>query len=307
MIPTTMNTAQTLKTLLAGENLVMAPGAADALTARLIESAGFPAVYMTGFGATASLTGCPDVGILTQTEMTTHARNMVRAVRVPVIADADTGYGGPANVERTVREYLQAGVAAIHLEDQAAPKRCGHMAGIKLVSAEEMTGRLRCAMEARGDADLLIIGRTDALAAAGRDEAVRRALLYREAGADLVFVDAIKSIADAEAVAREVPGPLMISIVEGHETTRLLPQDLKRMGYSLALYPLSALFAATRAVSEVLQTLRRDGSTSADAARMASYAEFSEVVRLDHFRSLDDRFGVCEPSKTLSSPSNNQA
>ena len=129
-----MNTAQTLRNLLTADTLAMAPGAPDALTARLIESAGFPAVYMTGFGATASLTGCPDVGILTQTEMTTHARNMVRAVKVPVIADADTGYGGPANIERTVREYLQAGVAAIHIEDQATPKRCGHMAGIRLVS-----------------------------------------------------------------------------------------------------------------------------------------------------------------------------
>ena len=289
-----MNSAQTLKTLLTGETLAMAPGAPDALTARLIESAGFPAVYMTGFGATASLTGCPDVGILTQTEMTTNARNMVRAVKVPVIADADTGYGGPANIERTVHEYLQAGVAAIHIEDQAAPKRCGHMAGIKLVSVEEMTGRLKGAIDARGDADLLIIGRTDALAAVGRDEAIRRASRYREAGVDLVFVDAMKTIADAEAVAREVAGPLMISIVEGHETTRLLPQDLKSLGYSLALYPLSPLFAATRAVSEVLRSLRRDGSTRAEAGRMATYAEFSEWVRLDHFRSLDDRFGVAD-------------
>jgi 2-methylisocitrate lyase-like PEP mutase family enzyme len=179
------------------------------------------------------------------------------------------------------------------------------MAGIKLVSVEEMTGRLKGAIEARGDADLLIIGRTDALAAAGRDEAIRRALRYREAGVDLVFVDAMKTIADAEAVAREVPGPLMISIVEGHETTRLLPQDLKRLGYSLALYPLSALFAATRAVSEVLQGLRRDGSTLADAGRMATYAEFSEVVRLDHFRSLDDRFGVADSSQLNPNPTNN--
>ena len=300
-----MNSAQTLKTLLTEETLVMAPGAPDALTARLIESAGFPAVYMTGFGATASLTGCPDVGILTQTEMTTHARNMVRAVKVPVIADADTGYGGPANIERTVREYLQAGVSAIHIEDQAAPKRCGHMAGIKLVSVEEMTGRLRGAIEARGDADLLIIGRTDALAAVGRDEAIRRASRYREAGVDLVFVDAMKTIADAEAVAREVPGPLMISIVEGHETTRLLPQDLKSLGYSLALYPLSPLFAATRAVSEVLRSLRRDGSTLAEAGRMATYAELSEWVRLDHFRSLDDRFGVADASQPKPHPTNN--
>lgn len=287
-----MNAAKTLKNQLAGETLVMAPGAADALTARLIERAGFPAVYMTGFGATASLTGCPDVGVLTQTEMTTHARNLVRAVSLPVIADADTGYGGPANIERTVREYLQAGVAAIHLEDQAAPKRCGHMAGVKLVSVEEMTGRLQCAIEARGDAELLIIGRTDALAAAGRDEAIRRALCFREAGVDLVFVDAMKRIADAEAVAREVPGPLMISLVEGHETASLRPRELKDLGYALALYPLSALLAATRAVHEVLQGLRRDGTTLADAASLATYAEFSEVVRLDHFRALDDRFGA---------------
>lgn len=300
-----MNSAQTLKTLLTGETLAMAPGAPDALTARLIESSGFPAVYMTGFGATASLTGCPDVGILTQTEMTTHARNMVRAVKVPVIADADTGYGGPANIERTVHEYLQAGVAAIHIEDQAAPKRCGHMAGIKLVSVEEMTGRLKVAIEARGDSDLLIVGRTDALAAVGRDEAIRRASRYREAGVDLVFVDAMKTIADAEAVAREVPGPLMISIVEGHETTRLLPQDLKSLGYALALYPLSPLFAATRAVSEVLRSLRRDGSTLAEARRMATYAEFSEWVRLDHFRSLDDRFGVTDASQPKPHTTNN--
>jgi 2-methylisocitrate lyase-like PEP mutase family enzyme len=297
-----MNTAQILRNLLTADTLAMAPGAPDALTARLIESAGFPAVYMTGFGATASLTGCPDVGILTQTEMTTHARNMVRAVKVPVIADADTGYGGPANIERTVREYLQAGVAAIHIEDQATPKRCGHMAGIKLVSVGEMTGRLKGAIEARGDSDLLIIGRTDALAATGRDEAIRRALRYREAGVDLVFVDAMKTIADAEAVAREVPGPLMMSIVEGHETTRLLPQDLKSLGYAIALYPLSALFAATRAMSEVLQSLQGNGTTLAEAGRMATYAEFSELVRLDHFRSLDDRFGVADSAKIHTTP-----
>jgi 2-methylisocitrate lyase-like PEP mutase family enzyme len=297
-----MNTAQNLRNLLTADTLAMAPGAPDALTARLIESAGFPAVYMTGFGATASLTGCPDVGILTQTEMTTHARNMVRAVKVPVIADADTGYGGPANIERTVREYLQAGVAAIHIEDQAIPKRCGHMAGIKLVSVGEMTGRLKGAIEARGDSDLLIIGRTDALAATGRDEAIRRALRYREAGVDLVFVDAMKTIADAEAVAREVPGPLMMSIVEGHETTRLLPQDLKSLGYAIALYPLSALFAATRAMSEVLQSLQGNGTTLVEAGRMATYAEFSELVRLDHFRSLDDRFGVADSAKIHTTP-----
>jgi alkanesulfonate monooxygenase SsuD/methylene tetrahydromethanopterin reductase-like flavin-dependent oxidoreductase (luciferase family) len=147
-----------------------------------------------------------------------------------------------------------------------------------------------------------IIGRTDALAAVGRDEAIRRASRYREAGVDLVFVDAMKTIADAAAVAREVPGPLMISIVEGHETTRLLPQDLKSLGYALALYPLSPLFAATRAVTEVLRSLRRDGSTLAEAGRMATYAEFSEWARLDHFCSLDERFGVVDASQLKPNP-----
>jgi len=270
----------------------MAPGAPDALTARLVEKAGFPAIYMTGFGATASLIGCPDVGLLSQTEMTTHARNMVRAVTIPVIADADTGYGGPANIERTVREYQQAGVAAIHLEDQMAPKRCGHMAGVKLVPVEEMVRRLECALAARGDDDLMIIGRTDAVAAVGRDEAIRRGLRYRQTGVDIVFVDAIKRIDDAVAVAQAVEGPLMISVVEGHETTQLTPQELKQMGYCLALYPLSTLFTATRAIQDVLGELQRSGSTASHTDRMTTYAEFSDVVRLDHFRGLDDRFGV---------------
>ena len=287
-----MNAGRTLRSLLEGEQLVLAPGAPDVLTARLVEKAGFPAVYMTGFGATASLIGCPDVGLLSQTEMTAHARNMVRAVTVPVIADADTGYGGPANIERTVREYQQAGVAAIHLEDQVAPKRCGHMAGIKLVSVDEMMRRLECALATRGDDDLLIIGRTDALAAAGRDEAIQRACRYRQAGVDIVFVDAMKRIDDAVAVAQAVEGPLMISVVEGHETTKLPPLELKQMGYCLALYPLSTLFTATRAIQDVLSELKRSGTTDAHAQRMATYAEFSDVVRLDHFRGLDDRFGV---------------
>ena len=287
-----MNAGKTLRLLLGGENLVMAPGAPDALTARLVEKAGFPAVYMTGFGATASLIGCPDVGLLSQTEMTRHASNMVRAVTLPVIADADTGYGGPANIERTVREYQQAGVAAIHLEDQVAPKRCGHMAGIKLVPVDEMVRRLECALAARGDDDLLVIGRTDALAAAGRDEAIRRACRYRQTGVDIVFVDAMKRLDDARAVAEAVEGPLMVSIVEGHETTKLTPAELKRMGYCLALYPLSTLFTATRAIQNVLEALKRDGTTESHAGQMATYAEFSDIVRLDHFRGLDDRFGV---------------
>ena len=184
-----MHPAQRLKQLLDTGHIVQAPGAYDALSARLVERAGFEAIYMTGFGATAARLGQPDIGLLSQTEMTTHARDMVRAVRVPVIADADTGYGGPSNIERTVHEYVQSGVAAIHLEDQVAPKRCGQMAGIRLIDARENERRLRCAIAARGDAPLLVIGRTDALPAIGLDEAVARAKRYQDAGVDdLTFV-----------------------------------------------------------------------------------------------------------------------
>jgi len=283
-----MNAGKVLRDLLDGEKLVMAPGAPDALTARLIEQAGFPAVYMTGFGATASLIGCPDIGLLTQTEMTTHSRNIVRAVDVPVIADADTGYGGSANIERTVKEYEQAGVAAIHLEDQAMPKRCGHMAGVRLVSAEEMASRLKCALAARTDDNLVIIGRTDAMAL-GVAEAVNRARFYLEVGVDMVFVDAIKGIKDARTVGEAVDGPLVISVVEENETASIKSDQLTRMGFALALYPLSTLFRSTYAIRDVLTELRQSGTTSARKDRMVSYLEFSEVVRMEHFRGLDDQ------------------
>ena len=216
-----MHPALQLQQLLRTGQIVMAPGAPDALTARLVQKAGFPAIYMTGFGATASRLGTPDIGLLTQTEMTTHARDMARVADIPIIADADTGYGGPSNIHRTVREYIQAGVAAIHLEDQVAPKRCGQMAGIRLMDAQENVRRLQCAVAARGSDPMLVIGRTDALPAAGIDEAVRRAHLYQDAGIDLVFVDGIKKIAEVEAVAKRVQGPKVVSIVDGNETTAL--------------------------------------------------------------------------------------
>ncbi len=274
------------------EDLVMAPGAPDALTARLIEQAGFPAVYMTGFAATATLIGCPDLGLLTQTEMTTHARSMVRAVNAPVIADADTGYGGPASIERTVKEYSQAGVAAIHFEDQAQPKRCGHMAGVKLVSTEHMLHRLHCALEARGDDDLMIIGRTDALATAGREEAIQRGRAYLDAGVDMLFVDAVKQIDDAVALGKALDGPLIIAMVEGNETAQLTPSELKQMGFSIALYPLSTLLTATHANKSLLADLKQSGTTQSRLDRMSTYSEFSDVVGLDHYTDLDDRFGL---------------
>ena len=286
-----MNAAQRLRGLLDAGEIVMAPGAPDALTARLVQQAGFPAVYMTGFGATASRLGAPDIGLLTQTEMTTHARDMVRAVDVPVIADADTGYGGPSNIHRTVAEYLQAGVAAIHLEDQVQPKRCGQMAGIRLMDAHENAARLRCAVEARGDQPLVVIARTDALPASGADEAVRRAGIYRQAGADLIFVDGLKTIEEVETVARRVEGPKVVSIVDGTEAVALTAGELHEMGFQVALYAVTALFTAARAVSDALATLAATGSTRACADNMVSYEAFCDLVDLPFHRRLDDRFG----------------
>jgi 2-methylisocitrate lyase-like PEP mutase family enzyme len=286
-----MNAADHLRQRLKVSGIIAAPGAPDSLTARLIEQAGFEAIYMTGFGATASRLGRPDIGLLTQTEMTTHARDMARAVRIPIIADADTGYGGPANIARTIEEYAQAGVAAIHLEDQVAPKRCGQLAGIKLISAEENVRRLKCAIASRPANGPLIIGRTDAMPAIGPEEAVRRALMYQDAGVDLVFVDGIKKISEIEIVAHQVPGPKVVSIVDGNETTALTVRDLEQMGFAVVFYAVTALFSAARAVADALAVLKRDGTPAKAASAMMSYAEFSALVDLPRFQALDETFG----------------
>ena len=286
-----MHPADSLKTLIAGGEIVMAPGAPDPLTARLVEQAGFPAVYMTGFGATASHLGLPDLGLMSQTEMTTHARNMARVVTIPIIADADTGYGGPGNIQRTVQEYMQAGVAAIHLEDQQQPKRCGQLAGIKLIPADENVRRLKCAIAARKTGKLLIIARTDALPASGAEEAIRRANMYRDAGVDLVFVDGIKSIREIETVARHVEGPKVVSIVDGNETTNLTAKELGQMGFQVVFYAISTLFSAVRAVQDTLSVIKRDGTPKARQSAMVTYQEYSQSVGLKDFQSLDDRFG----------------
>jgi 2-methylisocitrate lyase-like PEP mutase family enzyme len=281
-----------LKEALAAGRIVQAPGAYDALSARLVERAGFPAVYMTGFGATAARLGQPDIGLLTQTEMTTQARDMVRAVGIPVIADADTGYGGPSNIARTVREYLQAGVAAIHLEDQVAPKRCGQMAGIRLMDAHENAQRLRCALAARGTDPLLVIGRTDALPAAGMAEAVSRAKRYQDAGVDLVFVDGIKTVAEVEAVARQVSGPKVVSIVDGTDAAALSATELQNMGFELVFFAVTALFSAARAVEQALADLHRHGTPRAVLPAGMRYADFSQVVGLPEHQRLDQDFGA---------------
>src|SRR5579859_994074 len=238
-----------LRELLAGPEIVQAPGAYDALSARIVEAAGFPVVYMTGFGSSAGLLGRPDVGLLSAAEMVENAHRMAEAISVPLIADADTGYGNPLNVRRTVREYEAAGVAAIHIEDQVSPKKCGHMDRKRVIPVDEMAAKIRAAVEARRDPDFLIIARTDARAMEGLESALARAERYREAGADLLFVEAPQSVEEVEAVAARLRGaPLLYNWAEQGKTPPLSYDRLRGMGFQLIIFPISLLLTATQAM-----------------------------------------------------------
>jgi 2,3-dimethylmalate lyase len=275
----------TLPELLAGPEPVLAPGAYDALSARLVERAGFPAVYMTGFGASASLLGRPDVGLLSFDEMAGHARRLAQAVSVPLIADADDGYGNPLNVMRTVREYAAAGVAALHIEDQVAPKRCGHMEGKDVIDAAEMVEKVRAAVEARGDGELLLIARTDARAVEGLDAALERARRYREAGADALFVEAPETEREIEAVAAAFPYvPLVFNWVDGGKTPQLPLERIRELGFALVIYPVTTLFAAARAVADVLDRLGEH--------EVPSFDDFTDMIGLPEMRALEARFAT---------------
>ncbi len=257
-----------LREMLAGSEPVLAPGAYDGLTARLIERAGFRAVYMTGFGTAASLLGRPDIGLLTLSEMVDNARRIAQAVEVPVIADADDGYGNPINVIRTVQEYEAAGVSAIHIEDQVSPKKCGHMEGKQVISGSEMAEKVRAAVEARRSEDFVVIARTDARAVEGMDGALERARLYRKAGADVLFVEAPQSEEEVAAVAEAFPDvPLLFNWIEGGKTPPVSLGRLKELGFRLIIFPVSTLLAATRTVGEVLARIRTDDSGARRALR----------------------------------------
>jgi 2-methylisocitrate lyase-like PEP mutase family enzyme len=287
--------------LVAGQ-MVLAPGCYDALGARLIEEAGFPALYMTGFGSTAARLGCPDVGLLTLSEMVDNARGIVQAVEIPVIADADTGYGNPINVIRTVREYEAAGVAAIRLEDQVMPKKCGHMEGKQLIDAGEMAAKVRAAVAARRSDDFLIIARTDARAVEGLEGALARARLYRDAGADVLFIEAPESEAEIEAVARRFEDvPLLFNYAEGGKTPPVGYEFLRRLGFSLVIFPLSAMLAATAAIRSVLAQIKADGTPVNALPSLIPFGEFPfgeflKFIGLPEVRALEQRFAAPPPA-----------
>ena len=274
---------------------VLAPGCYDALSARLVEEAGFPAVYMTGFGSSAGHLGRPDVGLMTMAEMVDNARRIAGAVEVPVIADADTGYGNPINVIRTVQEYERAGVAAIHIEDQVAPKKCGHMEGKQVIPVEEMAAKVRAAADSRSSSDFLVIARTDARAVEGLDAAIERARRYREAGADILFVEAPQSVAEIRTVAAAFPDvPLLFNYAEGGKTPAVEHSLLAELGFAIIIFPISTLLAATRAMRSVLARIREDGSPIRVLADLPTFGDFVDFIGLPEVQELEQRYKVID-------------
>jgi carboxyvinyl-carboxyphosphonate phosphorylmutase len=284
-----MRTTTRLRQMLQAPGIIVAPGAYDGFSARLVEAAGFRAVYMTGAGTAASHLGQPDLGLTTMTEMATHARHLASCVALPLIADADTGYGNVLNVVRTVREYERAGVAGLHIEDQVAPKKCGHIAGKQVIPAKEFADKIRAAAEYRTDPDLVIIARTDARAVTGLDDAIERGNLYAEAGADLIFVEAPQTEDEIHRVAREVKAPLLANMVQGGRTPAVKVAELDRLGFKMAIFPAVCMAAAVTAMEAALARLGQTGTDWHDGPTLSPMDIFRRVG-FDWWHAIEERF-----------------
>lgn len=281
-----------LRAVLSGDGVLVLPGVHDCISARLAEAAGFEAAFTSGFGISASTLGRPDFGFLTATEMLASVSRIVSSVKIPVVADIDTGYGNPLNVIRTVEDVVLAGAAGIILEDQEWPKKCGHFEGKRVIPAEEHSQKIRAAAEARGANDLVIIGRTDARAVNGLDDAIRRGRLYYESGADVIFIEAPQSVEELREIAAAFPdAPLFANMVEGGRTPLLSAAELGELGFKIVVFPLSGLFSATKAMERCLTYLRKNGSTYG-YSDMLTFKEFEAVVDVPGYRALEKKFTV---------------
>lgn len=276
--------AETLRALLAQDTLHVMPCCYDALSAKLIEQAGFDLTFMSGFAASASRIGQPDLGLMSYGEVLDQARNITDAVRIPLLADGDTGYGNAMNVRRTVAGMAKAGAGAVMIEDQVAPKRCGHTPGKAVVSREEAFDRIRAAQDAKeAGADILILARTDARHDHGLGEAIARAAKFRELGADILFVEAPKTVDEMAEICRELPGPKMANIVEGGETPDLSHKELRDIGYAIAAYPLTLMASAMQAMVATLEKLKTDQDRTPDLMGFADLRDrigFNDYYRL---------------------------
>jgi len=285
-----MNPRLTLKELLRRKKLLVAPGCFDGLSARLVEEAGFEAAYLSG-GAVARSMGIPDIGLVTMSEVIERAAQVVSVIKIPVIADADTGYGNAANLVRTVREFERVGVAAIHIEDQITPKRCGHLDGKEVIPLSEMEMKLAAALDSRTDPDFSIIARTDARGVHGFDDAIRRARAFAQLGVDAIFVEAPQSEAELAEIPRQLPDiPLLVNVFKGGKTPMLPVERLERMGYRIAIYPSETQRAGIYAMRQTLALLKREGTTEAMDEMLTTFKERDKIVGLDDWQDLERRY-----------------
>jgi 2,3-dimethylmalate lyase len=286
-----------LRKLLARPKLLLAPGVADAMNARIVAHEGFEALYMTGSGTAATRLGMPDVGLLTMSEMVDNAERIAEAAGVPLIADADTGYGGPLNVRRTVRAYERAGVAAIHIEDQQWPKRCGHFAGKTLIDTQDMVAKIKAAADAKHDADFIVIARTDAYSVEGYEATLERADAYAEAGADMIFVEELRTVEQLAQVPKRYRQPTLYNMGGSGKTPFLSATEIEELGFKVVIYPNFIMRAAIQAAQGVLRELKNTGSLKNTFDKMSSWEERHELLRMNEVRELEARYGVDEKSR----------
>lgn len=273
------------------DGIIVAPGAYDGLTAVLIEQAGFEALYMTGGGISYTSLGKPDLGLLTATEMVNKAANLSDAVHIPIIADADTGYGNYMNVMRTVRDYERAGISAIQLEDQDFPKKCGHLKNKRVVPAAEMVGKIKAAVDSRSDENFQIIARTDSRAINGFQEAVERAQRYVEAGADIIFMEALTDAAEFAAVTKHISKPLLANMVEGGKSPLLPASELERMGYKIVIFPNSVTRVVAKAAQGLFRELKAQGTTAGMLDEMLSFTQLTQLLGIEQVDWFEEKYG----------------
>ena len=286
-----------IHTLLKKERTLVFPGVYDALGAKLVERAGFPLTFISGYSVAATQLGLPDFGYLTQTEMVAVAKRVCGSVKIPVIIDADTGYGNALNVIRTVNELIDAGAAGMFLEDQVWPKRCGHMKGKRVIPVEEQVQKIKSAVDARGERDFFIVARTDARQVHGLEDAITRCRHYKKAGADALFVEAPQSKEELATIARELPPPLVANMLEGGVTPLLNKEELQLLGFQLAVCPLTALYASSKAMQDMFDLIKESGTTRQAMDRLLPFEDFHKIIQLDEYYALDDRYRAVDPAE----------
>jgi len=285
-----MAKANLIRQALDARGQLIMPGVYDALSAKIAARAGFEVTFITGYSLSATLLGEPDFGLLTQTEVVSAAQRICSVIDIPVIVDADTGYGNAINVIRTVQELIRAGAGGMFLEDQVWPKRCGHMRGKQVIPLEEQLNKLRAAVEAKGQDDFFIVARTDSRQALGLDEAIKRGIAFKNAGADAVFIEAPESKEEMREIAGQVKGHLVANMLERGVTPLMGPEDLKELGFDLVVWPLAPLYSVAKSLTEVYTTLRKEGSTLSILDRLMPFDEFNGIVGLNEKYLLDAKF-----------------